>query len=212
MPAASSWASRSCPGQAGLALRVRCPSVASSRPEVVRIRGKTLPPAGTARGSAAATGDLGVIQVGMIAALAADQLEHVGVAAFHPAAHDAGRLAPQVGGPAVAGLASKREGHVSLGVKAQPRVTSHGAVRAMQGGTRTARQLGHWSCVVSGVLRRRPDRPFHLLVPPGVACPQAVIAYALVPCATPWHWPYCRFTLAHRLAFCMPRYDAAQGL
>jgi hypothetical protein len=43
----------------------------------------------------------------MIAALAADQLEHVGVAAFHLAIHDAGRLAPQVGGPAVAGLASK---------------------------------------------------------------------------------------------------------
>jgi hypothetical protein len=30
-------------------------------------------------------GDLGAIQVEMIAALAADELEHAGVAAFHPA-------------------------------------------------------------------------------------------------------------------------------
>jgi hypothetical protein len=32
----------------------------------------------------------------MIAALATDELEHIGVAAFHPAVPDAGRLAPEV--------------------------------------------------------------------------------------------------------------------
>ena len=58
----------------------------------------------------------------MIAALAADELERTGGAACHPAVNDAGRLAPQVRGPAVAGLASKRERRASLDVKAQPRV------------------------------------------------------------------------------------------
>jgi hypothetical protein len=97
----------------------------------------------------------------MIAALAADQLERAGVAAFHPAVHDAGRLAPQVRGPAVAGLASKREPHASLGVKAQPRVTGHGAVRAVHGRHANGQATGHGSCVVSGVFCRDPDRPFH---------------------------------------------------
>ena len=67
-----------------------------------------LPPACTARGCAAAAGDLGVIQVEMIAALAADELERAGVAAFHPAVHYAGRLASELGGLAVAGLSGKR--------------------------------------------------------------------------------------------------------
>jgi hypothetical protein len=44
----------------------------------------------------------------VIAALAADELKRVGVAAFHLALHDAGRLAPQARRAAVAGLASKR--------------------------------------------------------------------------------------------------------
>ena len=44
----------------------------------------------------------------MIAALAADELERAGVAAFHPAVHYAGRLAPELGGLAVAGLSGKR--------------------------------------------------------------------------------------------------------
>jgi hypothetical protein len=97
----------------------------------------------------------------MIAALAADQLEHIGVAAFHPAIHDAGRLAPQVGGPAVAGLASKRERQAGLGVKVQPRVTGHGTLRAVRGGHASGPATGHWSCVVCGVLCRHPNRPFH---------------------------------------------------
>jgi hypothetical protein len=45
--------------------------------------------------------DLGVIQVGIITAIAADDLKHVAVAAFGLALHDAGRLAPENGRPAM---------------------------------------------------------------------------------------------------------------
>jgi hypothetical protein len=57
--------------------------------------------------------DLGVIQVRVIAALA-DELKSVGVAAFYPALHDAGRAAPQGRRAAVAGLTSRREGRQTL--------------------------------------------------------------------------------------------------
>jgi hypothetical protein len=97
----------------------------------------------------------------MIAALAADEFERAGVAAFHPAVHDAGRLAPEARCPAVAGLASNRERHASLGVKAQPRVTGHGTLRAAHRRHANGRATGYWSCVVSGALCRDPDRPFH---------------------------------------------------
>jgi hypothetical protein len=85
----------------------------------------------------------------MIAALAADQLERVGVAAFHPAVHDPGPLAAEVRGPAVAGLASKRERRASLGVKAQPRVTGHGTVRAVP----VRERPGNWLLVVRRLRR-----------------------------------------------------------
>jgi hypothetical protein len=52
--------------------------------------------------------DLRVIQVRMIAAAGADQLEHVGVAALDTAVHDADRLVPQDRLAAVAGLTSGR--------------------------------------------------------------------------------------------------------
>jgi hypothetical protein len=45
----------------------------------------------------------------VIAALVADEFKRPGVAAFHPARHDAGWLAPQARRVAVAGLASKRK-------------------------------------------------------------------------------------------------------
>jgi len=41
-------------------------------------------------------GDVVVIQVGIVAAVAADELERVAVAASWLAIHDAGRLAPQL--------------------------------------------------------------------------------------------------------------------
>jgi len=61
--------------------------------------------------------DLGVIQVRVIAALAADELKRVGVAAFYPALHDAGRPAPQGRRAAVARLTSRREGRQTLVVR-----------------------------------------------------------------------------------------------
>src|SRR6266480_2386111 len=50
--------------------------------------------------------DLGVIQIGMVPAVAADEFKHAGVAAFRPALHDAGRLAPQNHRPAMPLLAT----------------------------------------------------------------------------------------------------------
>jgi hypothetical protein len=71
--------------------------------------------------------DLGVVQAGMVAAARTDELERVGVAAFHPAIHDADWLTPQGCCPAVAGLARQRECHRAFSGDAQPRVT--GTVR-----------------------------------------------------------------------------------
>jgi hypothetical protein len=84
--------------------------------------------------------DLGVIQVMVIAALAADELKRVGVAAFSPALYDAGRLAPQARCAAVARLASSRECREILVVTTRPRVT--GMVRSPRygNGTRTIRR------------------------------------------------------------------------
>jgi hypothetical protein len=85
--------------------------------------------------------DLGVIQVGMIAATRADELERAGVTAFHPAIHDAGRLAPQARRAAMAGLAGKRECHDALGTDAQPRVRWFRPAARLPGRTRTG--TGH---------------------------------------------------------------------
>ena len=49
--------------------------------------------------------DLTVVQAGIITAVAADDLELVGVAAFRPTLHDAGRPPPQHYRPAWPGLA-----------------------------------------------------------------------------------------------------------
>jgi hypothetical protein len=61
--------------------------------------------------------DLGVIQVRVIAALAADELKRAGVVAFYPALHDAGRSAPQGRRATVAGLTSRRESRQTLVVR-----------------------------------------------------------------------------------------------
>jgi hypothetical protein len=58
-----------------------------------------------------------VIQVRMITAVAADDLEQAGAVAF-AVIHDPGRLLPQGGCPAMPGLASAREWPV--GVDAEP--------------------------------------------------------------------------------------------
>jgi hypothetical protein len=65
-----------------------------------------------------------VFQVGMIAAARADELKRVVMAAFHPAVHDAGRLAPETRRSAVTRLAEKG-GHLGIVViNAQPGVTN----------------------------------------------------------------------------------------
>jgi hypothetical protein len=61
--------------------------------------------------------DLGVIHVRVIAALAADELKRLGVAAFYPALHDAGRPAPQGRCAAVGWLTRRREGCQTLIVR-----------------------------------------------------------------------------------------------
>jgi hypothetical protein len=48
--------------------------------------------------------DLGVIQVRMITAVAADDLKRIGIAAFRAAVHDANRLAAENHRPAMPGL------------------------------------------------------------------------------------------------------------
>ena len=52
---------------------------------------------------------LGVVQIQVIAAVAADELERAGVAAFGLALHPAGRLAAQAGGKPVAELAHGKD-------------------------------------------------------------------------------------------------------
>jgi hypothetical protein len=76
--------------------------------------------------------DLAVIQVWVIAALAADELKRIGVAAFYPARHDAGRPAPQGRRAAVAGPTRRRERREILVVTARRRVT--GIVRSARYG------------------------------------------------------------------------------
>src|SRR6266568_9652235 len=75
----------SFPTRAGLALHARCPSAAGSKPEVVLIHCKARLQRVRPADPLQPRGDLGVIQVGMIAAPAVDELEPVGVTAFHPA-------------------------------------------------------------------------------------------------------------------------------
>jgi hypothetical protein len=59
----------------------------------------------------------------MVAAAGADQLEHVGIAAFKAAGHDTDRLAADECRPAVARLTGKRERHDGVSADEQPRVT-----------------------------------------------------------------------------------------
>ena len=88
--------------------------------------------------------DLGGVQVGIVAAAGADDLEYVGVAAFGPALHEAARLTPQTRRQAVTRLARGRECHDTPGACGQPRVTcvvrvarcGHGTGRGSRPGTR----------------------------------------------------------------------------
>ena len=112
-PVGSRLGGQACAGCPG-------PSAAGSRPEVVLIGGKAclqrVRPADLLKPG----WDPLVIQIRMITAVAADDLEQAGAVAF-AVMHDPGRLPPQAGCPAMAGLASKREWHGPLGVDAEPR-------------------------------------------------------------------------------------------
>jgi hypothetical protein len=88
--------------------------LSGGQPEVLLIRGKARPHRVRPADPLKPGRDLGVIQVRVIAAIAADELKRVGVAAFYPALHDTGRPAPQARSAAVAGLTSRREGRQTL--------------------------------------------------------------------------------------------------
>jgi hypothetical protein len=98
-------------------------SLSGGQPEVLFIGGKASPHRVRPADPLKPGRDLGVIQVRVIAALAADELKRVGVAALCPALHDAGRLAPQARRAAVAGLTSRRECREILVVTARRWVT-----------------------------------------------------------------------------------------
>jgi hypothetical protein len=91
--------------------------------------------------------DLGVIQVWMVAAAGADELEQAGPAAVEAAVGDAGRLAPNERRPTVAGLTCRRECH-GAGRDAQPRVTL--MVRARRGNGGRADSRSGICCDVRG--------------------------------------------------------------
>jgi len=83
--------------------------------------------------------DLGVIQVRIIAAVGADQLIHVGVAALDTAVRDADRLALQERLDAVAGLTGGWGCHDVLRHDAQPPVTAIAGTRCGDGGRADSR-------------------------------------------------------------------------
>jgi hypothetical protein len=82
-----------------------------------------------------------MIQVWMIAAARADQLIHVGIAAFEMAVHDTDRLAPQERRAAVAGLTGEGDGVSDVGSGTPPRVTAIMGARSGDGG-RTGSRFG----------------------------------------------------------------------
>jgi hypothetical protein len=71
--------------------------------------------------------DVPVVHIRVITALTANELKRVGVAAFHPALHDAGRLA------------GKRESAHAMVVNAQPRVSGIVPVARYGNDTQTVR-------------------------------------------------------------------------
>ena len=79
----------------------------------------------------------------MVTAGGADELERIEVAAFHPAIHNADRLAPEACCPAMAGLASKWRGHSDIGIGVQPRITGAAMATGGRGGSRTGSLLNN---------------------------------------------------------------------
>ena len=90
-------------------------------------------------------GDLGVIQVRMIAAAGADQLVHVGVAALDTAVHGADRLVPDDRLAAVARLAGRRGCRGLRRRDAQPPVTVIAGMRRGDSGRAGSRPVARRS-------------------------------------------------------------------
>ena len=116
------------------------PALSGGQPEVILIGGEAGPHRVRPADPLKPGRDLGVIQVRVIAALAADEFKRPGVAAFHPALHGAGRLAPHARRPAVAGLASKRKCWTTLIVTARRRTTGIARAARRRNGTQTVRR------------------------------------------------------------------------
>jgi hypothetical protein len=131
------------------------PALSGGQPEVLLIRCKARPHRVRPADPLKPARDLGVTQVMVIAALAADELKRVG-AAFSPALHDAGRLAPQARRAAVVRLASSGDCREILVVTTRPRVT--GMVRSARygNGTRTIRRPNASDDVRVSRARRNP--------------------------------------------------------
>src|SRR6266704_4802683 len=98
------------------------PALAAGLSEMVRIRSEACLQRVRPADQLKPGRDLPVVQIRVITALTADELEHVGVAAFHPAFHDVDRLAPQARGTAVARLAGRRDSARTVAVDGQQRV------------------------------------------------------------------------------------------
>ncbi len=109
----------------------RCVRVrqALAQPEMFLIRGEALVHRAGPAEQLKPVRDFGVIQVGMVAAVGADELEAFGVAAFHPTLHDTERLAPEARGGAMAGLA--RSGNTRNGSSIDTGLRSSGTARAV---------------------------------------------------------------------------------
>jgi hypothetical protein len=74
----------------------------------------------------------------MVTTARADELELIGIAAFHPAVHDGDRLTPQARRPSMARLASSRKCHATPDVNSQPRITGTALATRNRSDFRTA--------------------------------------------------------------------------
>ena len=107
----------------------------------------------------------------IIPAARADELEHVGVAAFGAAVDDANRLAPDECRAAMAGLPGQRECHTDRRPHAQPRVTVIVQTwRWDRGQARTRTSSGH-TVRIPGTAHSTPTLVIPALPTSGAACP-----------------------------------------
>lgn len=107
-------------------------AVADEQSEVLLVGGKALGDRVRATYLLEPGGDLGVIQVGVVATLTADELKRARVTALHPAVHDQDRLAAQHRSAAMTGITSLRGRTETWTTGPQPRIT--GVMRAARCG------------------------------------------------------------------------------